>query len=126
MFPDSLRMFIFRLSVSPAMPGIFFLLLGMLVTRFPPKSLNHFYGYRTPRSMRSQDAWAEANQYAPALMIRLGTGSIIFGVGCSVLVPYRAIALVMGGATLTTVVILLVSTERRLNKLFDREGKRRS
>lgn len=125
MFPESLRMFLFRLSVSPAMPGVLFLLLGTLVARFPPKKLNYFYGYRTPRSMRNQDTWTEANQFAPALMIRLAKPCIILGIGCALLIAYPAIAFVMAAATLTIVVLLLVLTEKRLKTLFDREGNRK-
>jgi uncharacterized membrane protein len=54
-----------HLSVGP-----FLLILSFLYKRFPPKKINHLYGYRTPRSMRSQEAWDCANQYsASALMI---------------------------------------------------------
>jgi uncharacterized membrane protein len=46
------------------MLGPMMLVLAFLFKRFPPKKINHWYGYRTPRSMRSQQAWDYANQYS--------------------------------------------------------------
>lgn len=43
--------------------GPLLLILSYLFKRFPPKKINHLYGYRTPRSMQSQEAWNCANQY---------------------------------------------------------------
>jgi len=52
------------------MLGPMMLVLAFLFKRFPPKKINHWYGYRTPRSMRSQQAWDYANQYsANALLV---------------------------------------------------------
>jgi uncharacterized membrane protein len=48
-----------NLSIGPLM-----LILSYLYKRFPPKKINHLYGYRTPRSMRSQEAWDCANLYS--------------------------------------------------------------
>lgn len=54
---------IIHLIISPPL-----LVIGYLFMRFPPKKINSFYGYRTPRSMRSQEAWDFANKYSSALM----------------------------------------------------------
>jgi uncharacterized membrane protein len=57
-----------HLSLGPLL-----LILGFVFKRFPPKKINYWYGYRTPRSMRSQEAWDCANLYSiNALMIVAG------------------------------------------------------
>lgn len=45
------------------MLGPLMVVLSYIFKRFPPKTINHIYGYRTPRSMRSQEAWDCANLY---------------------------------------------------------------
>jgi uncharacterized membrane protein len=42
--------------------GLFF--IGALINRFPPKKINALAGYRTKRSMESQENWDFANKNA--------------------------------------------------------------
>jgi uncharacterized membrane protein len=60
------------------MLGPMMLVLAFLFKRFPPKKINHWYGYRTPRSMRSQQAWDYANQYcANAILVVSGLTCLV-------------------------------------------------
>ncbi len=43
--------------------GPLMLVLALLFRKFPPKKINDLYGYRTARSMKSEEAWAYANSY---------------------------------------------------------------
>lgn len=52
--------------------GILFLICGFIFFKFPPKKINSFYGYRTPRSMKSQERWDFAQDYAAKEMMNLG------------------------------------------------------
>ena len=45
--------------------------------RKPPKNINNYYGYRTKRSMKSQEAWDYAQQIAPVEMKK--ASYILFG-----------------------------------------------
>jgi uncharacterized membrane protein len=54
--------------------GVLMVAIGYLYKRFPPKTINNLYGYRTPRSMRTQAAWHRANAYCSGLMF---TGSLL-------------------------------------------------
>ena len=36
--------------------GIFYL-VALVLSKFPPKKINYFYGYRTKASMKSQESW---------------------------------------------------------------------
>ena len=58
--------------------GGIFALAGAIQRRFPPKKINHFYGYRTSRSMNNQTAWDFAQRYSAQKMMRLGLGMVAF------------------------------------------------
>ena len=53
--------------------GLIFLLAGVIQQRFPPKKINHLYGYRTATSMKSQESWNFAQQYSAKKMMEMGT-----------------------------------------------------
>ena len=50
-----------------------FTLAGYITKRFPPKKINHLYGYRTRTSMQHQEAWDFAQKYSANEMMKLGT-----------------------------------------------------
>lgn len=52
--------------------GLIFLLAGYTQHRFPPKKINHLYGYRTTASMKSQESWDFAQQYSAKKMMQIG------------------------------------------------------
>lgn len=56
--------------------GPLILLLAYIFKRFPPKKINSIYGYRTSRSMRSQEAWDCANLFSTNAML------VVAGVTC--------------------------------------------
>jgi|GEM_PF-276352 len=53
--------------------GLIFLLAGFIQQRFPPKKINHLYGYRTSNSMKSQESWDFAQEYSAKKMMKMGT-----------------------------------------------------
>ncbi len=50
--------------------------VGLAMKFIPPKKINSFYGYRTPRSMKNQSAWDEANSYSATLMLWAGISTL--------------------------------------------------
>ncbi|MCE0456064.1 SdpI family protein [Staphylococcus haemolyticus] len=40
--------------------SIFMIFLGDLFVKNPPKKINHFYGFRTKKSMKTQENWYKA------------------------------------------------------------------
>ncbi|QJD96508.1 SdpI family protein [Mucilaginibacter robiniae] len=58
--------------VGPQLIGFIILLAGLIQKRFPPKTINGLYGYRTASSMRNSQSWNEANRYSAQLMIKAG------------------------------------------------------
>lgn len=54
--------------------------LGLIFLRWPPKKTNSFYGYRTQRSMQSQEAWQCANQFWPKAFLAVALLTCAFQV----------------------------------------------
>lgn len=106
--------------------GLLFFVVGLLFKILPPKKINSIYGYRTSSSMRNLDTWVVANKFSARLMIvggisltNIGLLSLIFpnmgGIGTGISV----------GLLVLFVIVLIVETEKHLNKMFDKDGHRR-
>ena len=113
------------LIISNLAIGPLLLILSLIFKAFPPKNRNWLYGYRTTRSMKSQEAWDAANKYAMDLMVWIAIITIILQI-----VLYFVFA--PANALITACIImclLLVGTlfvvERYLKENFDSEGKRK-
>ena len=50
---------------------------GAVFWMYPPKKINGFYGYRTTRSRKSQEAWDFAQKYSAKMMTVLGLVTLI-------------------------------------------------
>lgn len=66
-------------TLTLLLTGVIFALAGWILIKYPPKSINWFYGYRTKRSMKSQENWDFAQVFAGRQMI--GSGTILFVLG---------------------------------------------
>ncbi|MEA5143736.1 MAG: SdpI family protein [Oscillibacter sp.] len=103
-------------------------LLGLLFSRFPPKKINGWAGYRTSRSMKSQEAWDFANAMAARLMWQTG---LAYGTLAFLLMrSFRRMS--AGGQGILSVVfelievaglvLLILPVERALKENFDECG----
>ena len=52
-------------------PGIM-IICGKYYTKKAPKTINHFVGYRTSRSMKSNETWKFAHNYMGKIWFRIG------------------------------------------------------
>lgn len=107
------------------LPGLIVMLLGSIFRFFPPKKINSWYGYRTPRSMRNQDTWNVANQFSSWLMIVAGMIGINAGLSCKYLIAPPADMITTIVVQLIVLFVMIYVTERRLADLFDKNGDRR-
>jgi uncharacterized membrane protein len=57
--------------------ALILLVVGVVFWTYPPKKINEFYGYRTTRSRKSQEAWDFAQRYSAKLMTILGLAALI-------------------------------------------------
>ncbi|ASZ11593.1 SdpI family protein [Chitinophaga pendula] len=106
--------------------GIVFLTMGFFIRRFPPKSKNTWYGYRSTLSTKNTAMWYAANNHAAYISRRLGTLLIIFGIGCAIFFTRQTE--VFFYCTITPVIMSVLYmagyTEWRLSQEFDEEGNR--
>ena len=103
---------------------------GLLLMKNPPKTINSYYGYRTRRSVRSQETWDFAHFYFGKLWLVCGLVSIPISLipiclvlGKSEQVISMTGLIVLGLQTLIMLVTILL-TERALKNNFDEFGKR--
>jgi uncharacterized membrane protein len=58
-----------QLLVLPILLFLVFLSIGWYQSKYPPKSVNSLYGYRTVRSMKSQKNWDYAQSMSARMMM---------------------------------------------------------
>ena len=61
-----------KMMGMPFLVGFIFCVTGLVTYFFPPKAINHLYGYRTTASMKSQEIWDFAQRLSSMKMIQSG------------------------------------------------------
>ena len=106
------------------------IVVGVVFLKRPPKRVNGFYGYRTARSMSSQEAWDFAHRACGRLWLGCGAvvGLICLGLEIAVLRWNRELLSTWSGTILLIQCVLLLVTilpvEGALKRNFDRDGHR--
>ena len=105
--------------------GILFLSFAFYYLKRPPKKINHFYGYRTRRSMANQEIWDFANRQSAKDFWYVAVATMITGI---VLFPFDIFLKVF-----IQILVLLVGigisvwhTEKEIDKHFDKNGNKKS
>lgn len=101
----------------------FMLVLGIIFLKFPPKEINSLYGYRTTRSMKTQEIWEAANAFWTKLFIKLNLISFTIPIVTYFIYPQQLVLITI----IVSTVLLLVTipiTEKFLKTNFDKEGNR--
>jgi uncharacterized membrane protein len=108
-------------TVTLALTGLVFWGVAAFMERNPPRRINHLYGYRTPRSMASQDAWDFAQIYSAKVMNKTGRILIFIGLVWSFLPGLlQALEVVLSVFVVIAACIhLLLETEGELKKRFE-------
>lgn len=95
--------------------GFVFALAACLTLRFPPKKINQIYGYRTKRSMSSQENWDIAQKFSSQLMLKQGLIMLALACILVVLPIHEIVSVIISVALLIgSVTVLFVQTEKRL------------
>ena len=90
--------------------------------KYPPKKINHFYGYRTKRTMANQEVWDFANKVGAKMILLWGTlyiliiGIVYWFVSVNVFLMVSIVAIVI------SCIISFIWSESVLNKYFDKNG----
>jgi uncharacterized membrane protein len=99
----------------------FMLLLGWLLKKFPPKKINHLYGYRTQRSMKNEATWEAANTYSSLVFFKVSLYSFFIPVALYFLYPQQNVLFTIITNTLLLLYVLY-ATEKHLKARFDIQG----
>ena len=99
----------------------FMLLLGWSLKKFPPKKINHLYGYRTQRSMKNQATWEAANTYSSLVFFKVSLYSFFIPVALYFLYPQLNVLFTIITNTLLLLYVLY-ATENHLKASFDTQG----
>jgi uncharacterized membrane protein len=102
--------------------GLVFILCGWWIWQWPPKNINGGFGYRTPRSMKSQAAWDFSQVYAGRLLFYCGLALLVLALLClPVIVTGGALVLLPSFIVLAFTALPLYLTERKLKAKFDHQ-----
>lgn len=120
---------IFMLLMNLLLP-VLMIVFGKLFMISSPGEINNYYGYRTARSKRSQEAWEFAQQYFGRVWWKAGWILLpviavlmlpVLGRGNSVVGIWGGIEAMLGCAAM---VLTILPVERELKRRFDENGKR--
>lgn len=110
------------LSLILVLTVFLFFIAGLIHYYYPPKRINHLYGYRTKRSMRNLTVWKFAQTYAAKKMQRLGLYLVVLGLLASVVEIDRMIGTWLAIALVVLAPIpMLLETEKELKKRFPKD-----
>lgn len=123
-------MFTFFSVVLLLMP-LTMIMFGCLWKRNPPRKINMLYGYRTERSMKSQETWDFAHKYFGVFWLYIGIASAILSMVLlcifnsltkTSLVGFVPIIIVI---QLTAMILPIIFTEAKLKENFDENGHKK-
>ena len=110
------------LALILVLTGIIFYVAGFIQAKWPPKKINHFYGYRTSTSMRNQEIWEFAQQYSSDKIQKLGGYTIFLGVLAFFINFHQMCAIWVGIALVTLLpVLMIIQIEKELKNRFPKE-----
>ena len=108
------------------MPAVM-IFLGWYMEKHPPKKINHVFGYRTPRSKKSQAAWDFAQKHCGRFWLRAGvvslpvTAIVLFFCRDLDLVTFETVSLFVIFVQLLPLLAAIPATERALKRQFGEE-----
>jgi len=114
-----------ELFIGATLTSVILILVGVITMKYPPKKINHFYGYRTRRSMSNQVIWDYANALAAKMILTLGFVLLIIGIISYLITPMKSPVISLF-ALLIGIGVGMYWCETQLNKHFDKNGNRKA
>jgi len=101
--------------------GLPLIIIGYITKIKPPKTINHFYGYRTRRSMKNQQIWDYANKISSNMLIYAGVVTCIFGL-IPLFISWEHAHFIPLFVLLLSLLVGMLYCEKQLDKHFDKDG----
>ncbi len=98
------------------------IVIGLIFRKWIPKNINYLIGYRTKRSMSSQDAWVYANHRFAALWLKMGCWLLTLVVLSKLLFSFNpdTLSISMAALGIAAMLITIPIVERELKQKFER------
>lgn len=106
---------------------IIMVVFGLVLKFIPPSKINSFYGYRTKRSMKSQQAWDYAQRRIGVLWLYMGVILYIIIV-LSMLFSATSkehLSFIHGSIGMVALIIGIPFVEKELKEKFDENGNQK-
>ena len=121
---------LYMLGVTMLIPAMM-IFFGIRFRRSAPKKINRFFGFRTGRSMSSQDAWDFAHRHLGRLWPPVGWVTLVCSAAAMLpamdweeeLLSMYAIAITL--VQLAALILSAILTQRELLRRFDKNGNPR-
>ncbi len=96
------------------------MIIGALFKFLPPKKINMLYGYRTSRSMASQEAWDYAHPLCGKIWMMLGAGLVVFIIADKLVLPVKPefLSLANAGISMLCLILPIPFIEKKLKEKF--------
>ncbi len=107
------------LFITLVLTGISFMIIRMIISKFPPKKINKFYGYRTKSSMKSQERWDFAQEFSNDLMLKYGILLTLIGIGGYFISMSEVVSVFISIAVILILVFtMFYQTEKAIKEKF--------
>ena len=97
---------------------ILILVIGIIFQKHAPKEINGFIGYRTRRSMQSQEAWDYANKRMGEIWLAVGVILLVVTIPLSLLLGENGVAVLVIAQTIA-LILSIIPVEMELKAKFD-------
>jgi len=113
-------------------PPLTIIKFGWLLMKYPSRTINHIYGYRTAMSMKNKDTWDFAQKhcgriwyYMGMIMLLLSIIIMLFCIGKGTSTA-KTIGVVLFGIQALFLIASIFPTSIALHKHFDKDGRRKN
>jgi len=111
---------------------VMMIIIGYLMYKHTPKSINGVYGYRTRRSMKNMDTWKFAHDYCGKLWFKVGW--ILLVISVIVQLPFinstdsiiTNMTLILEAIQICGLIVPIFIVEKALKANFDKDGRRKT
>lgn len=92
------------------------LLIAVLFKLYSPSKINPYFGYRTKRSLSSQEAWDEANKFSSSLLVLIAVLLNVVQLALFLLLDQEQAFIITGIFLVFGVLLVIPLTEIHLRK----------
>lgn len=104
-------------------------ILGNKYKKSPPRDRNGMSGYRSTMSRINQDTWEFAHKYFGKILLISGIALVIISLVIMSAIKDRSdfetIVVYLVFMQIGVMALIIIPTEIKLNKVFDKQGKRK-